>query len=239
MKWAVCAFIVLCCVLSCTQVSAENSICSDAPTCDTQGQSALHRGDLQAAQKFFEEEVSYVEDANNKLKSVNVYNDLILVYIKMHDYESALKWTWAALAINPVNKETKNYFKQITNSYSMFKSKTGFSGIYVRYIGRSYWDQLRISEEGSGGNNFGLELYRIGPKWREYGPSQIGVTNGSLTKIGYNEFLYKGDSDFPSCQIHFRFRRDTVILSQDGDCGFGYGLQADGTFGRIASSRRK
>lgn len=231
--------LLMSCSMFCISASADNTICSNAHMCELRGLGATNKGDFAAAQNFFEEAVGYAEDANNKVESINSYNNLILIYIKMHDYKSALKWAQVALTVDPTNKETGNYLNKIVTSYPLERLGNEVNGVYVKYAGRNYWDQLQVSGVGSKRNNFNLTLYRIGIAWRTYGPSQIGEVHGLLTKISNNEFVYKSDPDFPLCRIYFKFARNTVILNQDDDCGFGYGLQAAGAFRRIAGPQKE
>ena len=223
--------LIWCFMIFCPIGLAGTTICRNARTCESRGLDAMHNKDLAAAQNFFEDAVGYAEDADNKLESVEAYNNLTLMFIKTHDYENALRWVQTTLSIDPSNKLATGYSKRITASYLI--SGVEASGTYVKYAGRNYWNQLKVSEKTPKGYKFDLTLYRIGPAWRKFGPSQVGEVHGLLVRVGKDEFVYKGDEDFSSCRIHFRFIQDNVVLSQDDDCGFGYGLQADGTLRRI------
>lgn len=229
------AFGLLWLMFFCTSALAQNEICVNAHSCESLGLDAMRKNDLAAARNFFEQAVGYAEDASDKLGSIKAYNNMTLLFIKMHDYENALKWVQVTLTVDPLNKLASNYFKQIVASYRALRSNKSVSGTYVKYAGRNYWDRLKVEGNASKSYKFDLTLYRIGPTWRKYGPSQVGEAHGLLEKHGRYGFVYNGDEDFSSCRIYFKFDESAVVINQDNDCGFGYGLRADGTLKRIAN----
>lgn len=48
---------------------------------------------------------------------------------------------------------------------------------------------------------------------------------------------YPGEPEFP-CTVRMDFSESKVVLKQTGDCGFGYGVEASGTFERASASAK-
>lgn len=220
--------------LACSVAIATSPTCSSSKTCESLGVSAINNGNLIVAQNLFEQAADFAEDAGDKSKLPTIYNHLISIDMEMNDYENAIKWAYLVLDIDKANSVANENLNKILERYPLIHDKHHVTGTFVKYAGRGYWDELNVFGSAAKGWRFNMRLYRIGQAWREYGPSQLGQAHGALTGMG-RRLTYEGDSDFPTCRIFFEFEGATVNLSQDGDCGFGYGLMADGTFKRIAN----
>ena len=110
------------------------------------------------------------------------------------------------------------------------------SGTYVRYACRTYWDCFCVNEAGLRNIEFCLLANRIGAAWRKYGPGSIGDIEGKSIVDSHGKAEYQENSeDFPTCHVTMRFKEGTLELKQEGDCGFGYGVDANGTYERITS----
>lgn len=216
------------------QVEPASSPCKGVANCNQHGTEALRKGDVPAAIRFFKAQVGYAEDAQDKTHSVVAYNNLSVAYLRKHDYFRALSWAHLALRIDPENKAAKSNLQKIEENTKNYKWPTDISGLYVRYSRRTQWDSLRVSEPRDSTVSFHLLAYRIGLAWRRYGPGSYGDVDGDAVLTGNREAVYK-DADFPTCRITIHFKGDAIKIEQEGDCGFGYGVQATGDYERICS----
>jgi tetratricopeptide (TPR) repeat protein len=221
-----------------TQVKATppDTPCSGVAQCNSLGTESLKRGDIDTAISFFKAQVGFAEDAQNKAESVTAYNNLAVAYLHERDYFRALSWTRLALRVNPQNKAAKFNLQRIESNTKNHKWSTDVTGLYVRYSGRAQWDSVRVSQSKGSAISFHLLAYRIGLAWRQYGPGSYGDIDGQAVLTEGREAVYK-DPDFESCRIMFRFKEDTLSVKQEGDCGFGYGVDATGDYERICSGQ--
>jgi hypothetical protein len=150
-----------------------------------------------------------------------------------HDYQRALAWVHVALLLDPHNPAAHHNLEDIGMARGRPSWPKGFQGTYVRYAGKGQWDSLCVSEQQKRSISFQLLAYRMGSAWEKYGPASYGDLGGPATLKLADEATYSGDKDFPGCRVEMKFNPDSVGLKQDGECGFGYGVQASGVYERI------
>jgi tetratricopeptide (TPR) repeat protein len=211
--------------------------CNNATLCDELGNKAFLNGNSSTAIKYFKLQVGYAEDAQDNHESAIAYNNLTIAYIHENKYLYALAWTRLALQANPKSITAKRNLAQIEKHITDYHWHTKIGGTYVQYAGRTYWNTFYVSKVTNKYMFFHLIIYRLGPAWRNYGPSQYGDLTGKaiITKDGNAQ--YSGSLDFPNCRIAMKFTIDAVTFSQHGDCGFGYGVSAFGSYERVNSRR--
>ncbi len=207
--------------------------CDRALVCDRNGVQALNKGDIAAAIRLFKYEAAYSEDAQDKLQSVSAYNNLASAYAQNHDYLRALAWAHVALRFDPQNSTARQNIERIGNDLGNVSWPGDVHGTYVQYAGRGQWNSISVSRSGEHDISFRLLVYRMGSAWKRYGPAGYGDLTGSATVQQGNEVTYQGDKDFPSCRITMKFAADGVEITQDGDCGFGYGVRGSGRYERV------
>ena len=231
---------ILLALFACSQTlpTPDEVPCKGAASCNALGTESLNRGDIPAAIKLFSAEVGFSEDAQNKAQSLTAYHNLAIAYLRNQDYFRALSWVHLALRIDPENKAAKFNLRKIEGHISDHKWPADISGLYVRYSGREQWDSVHLSKPRGSDLSFHLLAYRMGLAWRRYGPGSYGDVDGTATLVGNHQAVFK-DSDFPTCRITMHFKEDGVSVEQEGDCGFGYGVQATGAYERICSDDDK
>jgi hypothetical protein len=234
-------FLAILCFLCCAnaQVTGPAASCTTSTTCDENGRRALAKGDVETAIELFRLAAGYAEDAQDEKQRAIAYNDLAAAYIHMNDFHRALAWTHVALRVEPDNASAKHELGEIDKNLAGFHWPPIVGGIYAQYAGRGEWSCLCLSRTDSNAVEFQLVAYRMGAAWRSYGPAAIGNVRGKATLNADTEVRYTGDTDFPSCRIQMKFSPGTMNLTQSGDCGFGYGVRAEGAYERITSTEGK
>jgi hypothetical protein len=207
--------------------------CSSASECGQAGMQALKNGDTATAVRFFREQVGYAEDTQDRKEAVLAYNSISDTYLRDSDYFRALAWTTLALRSDPENATAKNNVQTIQEHNAQYRWSSDKSGLYIQYAGRAQWNSFCIHQVGNGKLDFRLLAFRMNSAWRTYGPASYGEIGGRVT-IGENqEAPFHGNKDYPSCHLNIKFSLDSAQLSQDGDCGFGYGVRGEGDYQRI------
>ncbi len=87
---------------------------------------------------------------------------------------------------------------------------------------------IEIRQLPDGRLRFHLQALWKGPTWKEYGP-HIGEAEG-VVELEKDLALYKEEG----CVLAMTFAGDTVTINQQGDCGFGHNVRADGTYRRTS-----
>lgn len=210
--------------------------CHGIANCNLLGTEALQKSDAEAAIPFFKAQVGYAEDAQNKGDSIGAYNNLALGYLRENRYFLALSWTRLALRLDPEDKAANDNLKSIEEHIGSYKWPRQVTGIYVQYAGRTQWNSFCVRETRNHKLNFRLLAFRMGLAWRTYGPGSYGDLSGEAVLADGKQALYKGDKDFPTCRIKMQFGSGSAVLSQEGDCGFGYGVKGAEDYERITAT---
>lgn len=213
---------------------AARPSCKSAASCNELGTQAFKRGAIGTAVCLFKLQVGYAEDAQDKKESAVAYSNLAVAYMQNQEYFRALAWTHLALLANPESAAAKHNLAEIEKHTASYPWPTGIGGTYVQYAGRAYWSSLCLSKKAGNDIEFRLIVYRLGAAWRRYGPAGYGDLKGKAVLAGNGDVQYAGSTDFPSCRINMKFGSDGVILEQQGDCGFGYGVRAAARYERIS-----
>lgn len=209
--------------------------CKGIATCNSLGTESLKKGDIPSAISFFKAQVGFSEDAQDKVHSLIAYNNLAVAYLHEGDCLRALSWTHLALRLDPGNKAATFNLQRITEDMKNYKWRTDIGGLYVRYAGRAQWDSIRVSQPKGSTVTFHLLAYRMGLGWRRYGPGSYGDVKGEAALTADGQATYH-DPDFETCHIAMSFNDTAVSIGQEGDCGFGYGVQAAGDYERVCST---
>jgi hypothetical protein len=213
-------------------------VCNGIASCNLRGAEALRKGDNAAALGCFKAQVGYAEDARNVTQTLVAYNNMSVTYLSSRDYLRAAIWARLALHTDPANKGARYNLKVVQEHMGAHKWPADVSGAYVRYAGSAHWDSLCVAEAESQRVHARLLVFRMGEDWREYGPASYGDLDCEAQLAANGHAQCRGDDDFPECSIPMKFGGGTVILRQEGDCGFGYGVDATGTFERIDTTKR-
>ncbi len=211
--------------------------CGGIADCNRLGRRAVGKGDTGAAISFFKAQVGYAEDAQDKEHLTQAYNNLALAYILENSYFRALSWTRVALRLNPQDKTASGNLKTIQQRVGSYKWPSDVAGTYVQYAGRTQWNSFCVRETKDQKVDFRLLVFRMGLAWRAYGPAAYGDLSGEAVLTQGRYALYKDAKDFPACSVKMQFGSASVSLSQEGDCGFGYGVKAEGNYERITATQ--
>jgi hypothetical protein len=220
-----------------TAQAAHVQTCGSITNCDLNGKEALSNGDLAKAERYFRDQVGYAEDAQDEKQIVAAYNNMSSVYLNAREYFRARIWIRLALRTEPKDTIAEQNLKSIQERLRDRAWPTSVNGTYVRYAGRGFWDAFCVNVTGDRKIHTCLRTMRIGGAWREYGPASIGdiECDGELATNG--GYRCRNDQ-VPSCNISMTFADQSVSLKQEGDCGFGYGVDATGDYDRIDYTKR-
>jgi hypothetical protein len=227
--------------LACVSSSAVRRIeptqaplCGGAVDCNRRGVDALAGGDTSTAIRLFKAQVGYAEDAQSKTQSLLAYNNLSVAYMRNQDYLRALSWAHLALRLDAQDKAGNHNLRMIEIHLAEHRWSTHLDGLYVQYAGKGQWNYVCVSEIEGHKIHFRFVGLRMGFAWREYGAGSYGDVEGDAVLGIDRAALYQSEKDFPSCRIRMRFEPGNITLDQAGECGFGYGVQAKGSFERVS-----
>lgn len=215
--------------------AAVKPSCNSADQCNAQGTSALRRGEWDEAIRLFEGQVGYAEDAHDKSASLLAYNNLTTAFLQKKDFLRALAWVQVALRTDPRNEVAKRNLALIQQQVSKVKWPATQEGLYIQYAGRTQWNALCVRNEEGKGLRFRLLAYRMGEAWRKYGPASYGELDGTGVAGEDGVVRFNGDEETPHCRVKMHFSHNAVQLKHEGDCEFGYGVDASGKYLRITS----
>ena len=225
-------YLFLCCCLASTAYASElEQYCKEIPAVNKKAQQLYSQHQYAKARTQYETAVSYLESCkanfdNVPQKNIDIaYNNVALTYIKQKDYRKALAW----LSIAPNAPQTKTNRALIPKLAPITQPQ----GEYWRYAGQAMWNtytvkankkQYKIDFEGL---RVGINSLMSGPNMGEY----------SYTTTIKNQKTTWTNPDDKSCKIQLKFTPDTLHAitqaNEEADCGFGYGVTADGTYQRV------
>lgn len=214
------------------EVSAKTQ-CATPANCGTLGSRALNDGRLKEAAALFKMQVELAETSNSQALALQGYNNLAVTSLLSHDRLWALAWTRLALRSDPTNKVAADNLAVIEKELKGLNWPTAATGRYARYAGLAQWNILSVEQRS--GRRLGIHFIgiRLNSEWRKSGPSALGELRGVATMDG-NKAIYRAVEFSEPCQIDILFSTMEAILTQAGDCGFGYGVYAEGEFQRIS-----
>jgi tetratricopeptide (TPR) repeat protein len=222
-------------VLKAQAPGATKPQCRGTAECNDQGTTAVKRKELGLAVRLFEAQVGYAEDAEDKSASLLAYNNLAAAYLKKKDFFRALAWAQVALQLDPENEPAKHNLRLIQNRVEGLKWPATSEGLYVQYAGRTQWNALCVRKTKGDMLQFHLLAYRMGSAWREYGAASYGDLEGVAVAGANGDFTFTGNEDIPACRVRMRFSLGSVQVEHEGDCEFGYGVDASGKYQRITA----
>lgn len=234
-------------VISSAAQNESKAQCSSYQRCNDLGTKALQAGKTDAAIQLFELQAGYAEIADieqghadygpGKTPSytlgINAYNNLAVAYMHKGDYLRARLWCRVTLYWDKGNKAALFNLGRIEEKLKQWKWPGSVAGMYLRYAGRGQWESLCVKQNGSSKISVSFFGMRMG-KEPEGTPASYGDFKANLELLN-NSATYPGEPDFP-CTVRMDFSEDKVLLKQIGDCGFGYGVEASGTFERASTS---
>jgi hypothetical protein len=108
----------------------------------------------------------------------------------------------------------------ITGKLGTLPARGGVTGTYVRED-----DSFLEAVEMPGGKvSFYLQAYWKGANWKEYGPN-LGESRGIVSLKG-GKAVFKEEG----CTLTLTFSAGALQVAQQGDCGYGHNVVAEGTY---------
>ncbi len=242
MKTVVTTWLFVCSVLF-LNAQKDELPCPDYQQCERAGNEALKNGKTKRAIELFQLQAGHAELADIDLGHVSVvpgntpiyklgiqaYNNLAAAEMRRGDYLMAREWCRVTLRWDKHNEIAIQNLNQIEERLKSWTWRSHVSGSYVRYAGRGQWDSLHVKQTG---NRISITLFVMRMGGDPAGtPASYGDLEGKIL-LQNGGATYKRDDEFP-CTIRMQFAVDKVELRQDGDCGFGYGVDSTGTFSRV------
>jgi tetratricopeptide (TPR) repeat protein len=207
---------------------SERPECRTAVECNTRGTAALKAGKFKAAIADFFAALTKPDGSD-----VDAFNNLGSAYIRQQDFLMARFWTEQALDLKPNAPAATRNLATVQAKLRGFKWPALHDGLYMQYIGCGMTDDIRIS--GSTGKSASLSFQgvRLSPdECRPY-PAATGELQGQISIDGQSG-LYRASDETASCKIDLQFRDNGLTVSEEGECGFGSGVHADGDFSRVS-----
>jgi hypothetical protein len=72
-----------------------------------------------------------------------------------------------------------------------------------------------------------------------YGPTANTGEGAGVIRIERNTAIFKPDGAEDECKITLTFVDGKLIVTQNGICGFGFNVRADGTYKKVSSKKPK
>ncbi len=164
---------------------------------------------------------------------INAYNNLTVAYMQKGDYLMARLWCHQSLRWDKENTAALFNLRRIAEKLSQWKWPASVTGVYLRYAGRGKWESLCVKQDGDSRIFVSFFGMRMGGD-PDGTPASLGDFEASL-EFRNRSATYVGEPDFP-CSVRMNFSADGATLEQTGDCGFGYGVEAAGTFERASAT---
>lgn len=239
------AFLAVCCLLvfSSSSWAQERSIaaCRSYKQCSAAGTNALRKGKIDAAIRWFKLQAAYAEAADVRLShasrgpgetlyplAILAYNNLALANMRKGNYIFARIWCHQTLFWEKTNSTALRYRGEIEQKLKNWKWPKSPTGLYVQYAGDARWQTVCVIKKSSQRLRVSFHGFRALDE-------NSGELVGTFT-LSDGLAVYGGDQDFPECRVHMRLLPGRALLEQKGECGFGYGVSASGTFLRMNAS---
>jgi tetratricopeptide (TPR) repeat protein len=206
--------------------------CTSAAHCNTRGTQALQALHFDAAVEDYKEELRYAEDGMAERTSpatapaVRAFNNLSVAQLQQHHDLEARFWARQALELDPKSAAAAHNLAAAENDLRNLAWPASPNGLYVQYIGCGEWNQIRITGASAASATLAFEGMRIGAKGchSDSGPAALGELEGEIALRGTSA-LYRGSGQFVSCKIQLQMKRDRLAVTEEGECGFGYGVR--------------
>src|SRR4030095_14281297 len=72
-----------------------------------------------------------------------------------------------------------------------------------------------------------------------FGPTANTGEGSGIAKIEGDTAIFKPEGAEEECKITLKFTGGKLVVTQDGMCGFGFNVRADGTYKRTSSKKPK
>jgi hypothetical protein len=72
-----------------------------------------------------------------------------------------------------------------------------------------------------------------------FGPTANTGEGSGIAKIEGDTAIFKPEGAEEECKITLKFAGGKLVVTQDGICGFGFNVRADGTYKRVSSKKPK
>jgi hypothetical protein len=207
--------------------------CATSAECGALGSIALKEGRVEEAYRLFEQQVEFAETANSKALALLGYNNLAVASLHKNDHLRALAWTRLTLEMDPENKAARYNRSVIETKLKELSWPTSVSGNYVHYAGWAHWNTLSVEQRSDQKIEIHFIGIRLNSEWRKNGPSAIGELRG-VAAINGSAATFRTKEFSEPCRIDMQFSKEKAVLTQAGDCGFGYGVYAEGEYQRAS-----
>lgn len=205
--------------------------CPSASACNTSGSRLLAAGQVEKAVDDFLSQAGWAEDTDDTGAQALAYNNLALAELKRARPLQARAWLRQALRVKPGDKAALFNQGQVDRALAARPAPADFTGTWRSYAGAGEWNTLEVQDQG-GRLRFMVFALRMGANWREYGPAAVGNVDGQVT-LQSGQARFEGED----CALALAFSGDEARVEQEGDCGFGVGVDSSGTYLRTDDAR--
>jgi len=84
-----------------------------------------------------------------------------------------------------------------------------------------------------------IQFFGVWEHKSAHGPTANTGEGSGITKIEGDTAIFKPDGAEDECKIMLKFTGGKLIVMQDGICGFGFNVRADGTYKKVSSKKPK
>lgn len=212
--------------------------CKQLNTYASSGAKTYQKKNYQTALKSFKQQAAWThfcalnEDVTAKPISreqlATAYNNVGLTYAKLNQPKWARAW-YQIIADSP---KSQFNLKQLPNTTTSSNKK----GIYVRYAGQGAWNTVEVFDQNDH-YQIGFAGLRMGIYAMIYGPNM-----GDFT-IKMPKDAHQVEYHYENCIINLSFKKnqtqeyiDITQNQADAECGFGFGVYADGQYTKVESA---
>ncbi len=193
------------------------------------GDRAYRNKDYDKAREHYESQVTWSELClDDRGKIATAYNNVALTYFHQKAYGKARAW----LLLAPDDPKSVYNLKKLEPHFS--ELSTAVEGEYWEYQGQGVWSVFVVKRSG--------DQYQI--DFDGYRPLRVvpyyGVNMGSFSfKTSFEgrqgHYQMNEEGDYGDCEFRFTFKKLELIVERlSGDqCGFGYGVYAEGTYQKV------
>ena len=212
----------------------SSPICRSAPDCNAAGTRALASGQMDAASSAFAAEIRFAWCEGDTAQLVLAHNNSALLALRRADPLLARLWAGVALKLDPGSTAARYNARLADERAAGLPPTEEVTGTYRYHWGEPEGNLVEVQELP--GKRLRFELWATHAySCREMGTGPLGGAGARVALTGRDAVWETQEFTGRLCRLRFSFGPDELTVTQDGapeDCGFGYGVRADGTYRR-------
>lgn len=203
--------------------------CANIKNIAAAGDKAYKAKQYEKARDRYMEQVGWTQSCQLPDSALaTAYNNVALTWIRQGDYRKAKFW----LMIDAQDKKSQYNLGLIKDKLAALPQPTSPAGEYWEYAGMGMINSFVVVPAGKG-FRVNFDGVRPGLRAMYFGPN-IGSLEGKTTISNHQGVVkQQGDDDYGRCSVTMNFAPEQLKTTVEGDCGFGYGVSAQGEYQRV------